>query len=298
MDEINSNAMRPTAKHGALEMALCAVLWSISGVFIKQIPWNPMVIAGFRALLAAGVLFIYMKVKKFPFIVSYRVFVIGSFLCMNNFLIMAANKLTTAANAIVLQYTAPVFLLIYEAFINRQPIRKGDVIAVTVTLSGIILFFFDQLAPGAMLGNILAVLAGVAFAGMMASTGGVTNHTRMSGLVAGQLATAVIGIPFIFFFGAPLTFPAVGSILVLGIFQVGIPYILYNLATQTCSPIACSLLAALEPILNPVWVFLFVGEIPGKTALWGGVLVVLSISCWSIWDYRLQKKRSCQEMFA
>ena len=173
---------------------------------------------------------------------------------------------------------------------RHKRFRKGDYLAVLLTMAGVTLFFMDQLAGGALVGNILGICAGAFFAGTMFSVEGITENERLSGLAQGHLLTAVIGIPFMFLYPTPFHLTAVSSILILGIFQLGIPYILYGLAASHCTPLMLTLLAAIEPVLNPVWVYLFVGEAPGKTALFGGVLVILSITLWCIWDTRQHKK--------
>ena len=156
-----------------------------------------------------------------------------------------ANKLTTAANAIVLQFTCPVFLVLLEAFLFHQKIRKRDMSVVLIVLFGIALFFFDQLSPSGIAGNFVAIAAGMFMAGMF--------------LTIGNLAPSE-----------------------LGVFQLGIPYVLYAIASKDCPPLACSLLSAFEPLLNPVWVMIFDGEKPGLFALIGGLIVIISITVWVI----------------
>ena len=282
--------MVATQRKSILQMTLCAVMWSIAGVFIKQIPWNAMVIAGIRSLIAALIFFGYIKISHHRLIfnrntVRLAVTVPATCICF-----MLANKLTTAANAIVLQYTAPVFLITYEFLFHKQRFRGGDYWAVALTMAGVTLFFFDQLAGGAVAGNLLAILAGAFFAGTMFNIATMDEDARINGLMQGHLLTALIGLPFLLVYDTPLSFVAVSSVLILGVFQLGIPYILYGLAAGGCSALALTLLAALEPILNPLWVFLFIGERPGRTALFGGLLVLVSVTLWCIWDARQKTK--------
>lgn len=273
-----------------IQMALCAVMWSIAGVFIKMIPWNGMVIAGIRSLICSLVFVVYMLATRRRFVISAATLRLAIMVPATSLCFMMANKLTTAANAIVLQYIAPVFLIAYESFFHKKRFRGGDYIAVLFTMAGVTLFFLDQLKDGALLGNVLAILAGAFFAGTMFTIAGTDENGRLSGLLQGHLLTALIGLPFVFVFGAQLTATAVTSVLILGVFQLGIPYILYGLAASGCSPLALTLLAALEPILNPLWVFLFIGEAPGRTALFGGLLVIVSVTLWCVWDARLKSK--------
>ncbi len=269
-----------------IQMALCAMLWSIAGVFIKLIPWNGMVIAGVRSLICAAVFIVYMAVTRRRFVFNAATLRLAVTVPATCLCFMMANKLTTAANAIVLQYIAPVFLIAYESVFHHKRFRKGDYIAVLCTMAGVALFFLDQLKGGALLGNVLAILAGAFFAGTMFTVAGTDENGRLSGLLQGHALTALIGLPFLFVYGAQPSATATVAILVLGVFQLGIPYILYGLAASGCTPLALTLLAALEPILNPLWVFLFIGEAPGRTALLGGLLVIASVTLWCIWDVR------------
>nr|WP_319488024.1 DMT family transporter [uncultured Caproiciproducens sp.] len=267
-------------------MAACAGLWSIAGIFIKLIPWNPLVIAGLRSLIAAAVVFVFMRVTGRRIILNSSSFQSGIFIAATFFAFVSANKMTTAANAIVLQFTSPVFILIISALVFHQHFHKADLIAVAVTLFGISLFFFDKLGTGKMIGNCIAILAGLFMAGMYVTTGRTDDDSRMSGILFGHLFTAIVGVPLIFVFPTPVSSTAVMSILALGIIQLGIPYILYGLAVKNCPPLACSLVGAIEPLLNPVWVFLFNGERPGQFALVGGMIVIAAVTGWCIWRDR------------
>lgn len=115
---------------------------------------------------------------------------------------------------------------------------------------------------------------------MYLCTGTIKEEDRMSGMLTGHLIAAVIGIPFMLFTENSYTGISVLGILILGIVQLGIPYILYVLSTKSCPPLACSLLGAIEPLLNPVWVALFDGEMPGMLALVGGILVITTVTLW------------------
>ncbi|MDF3000372.1 MAG: family transporter [Bacillota bacterium] len=265
-------------------MVTCAILWSTAGILIKFLPWNPMVIAGTRSLISAGIYIIYMRYEGIRFVLN-RSSVFGGIALSGTFLFfIAANKMTTSANAIVLQYSAPIFILMISALLFHQKFRKGDILTVGVTSVGISLFFLDQLSGGYLLGNLMGIAAGISFAFMFVITGRADGNERGSGILLGHLFTAIIGIPFVFLYETSFTMANLAVILAMGIFQLGIPYILYGLAVRKCSPLACSLISAIEPLLNPVWVFLFDGEAPGFFALVGGAVVIGAIVCWSIWS--------------
>lgn len=263
-------------------MVICSTLWSIAGIFIKLIPWNALVIAGWRSLISAGCVVVYMRAARLRVRVNRTSLVCGVFLALTFLAFVSANKLTTAANAIVLQFTAPVFILILSALVFRQQFARADVAAVLLTMCGIALFFLDQLSPGNLLGNFVAIGAGLSMAVMYIATGRADEESRMSGILIGHLFTAAAGVPCMLLFDTPISASAVLSIFALGVVQLGIPYVLYGIAVKNCPPLVCSLIGALEPLLNPVWVFLFTGERPGLFALIGGAVVIVTITAWCI----------------
>ncbi len=271
-------------RRAMLFMAICALLWSTGGIFIKLISWSPLMIAGVRSLISAGVLGSYMAYTKTPIKVCRYSIGAGIGLCGCCTLFVTANKLTTAANAIVLQYSAPVFILIISAVMFKQKLKKKEILAVAGTMFGIVLFFFDQLAPGNILGNVLAILAGIFLAVMfvMVGQGGNDDSIRMSGILFAHLLTALIGIPIGIVGTSGFTGMEVFYIIILGIFQLGIPYVLYAIASKDCPPLACSLIGMLEPLLNPVWVFIFAGEMPGIFAFVGAVIIIGVVTWWCI----------------
>ncbi|HBR07375.1 MAG TPA: EamA family transporter [Clostridiales bacterium] len=264
------------------QMLICATLWSMAGIFIKLIPWNPFVISGFRSLIAALIMGIYMFSAKMPVMLTKKSIFTGVALFLTFTCFVAANKLTTAANAIVLQFTAPVFIMVFSAVFLGRKFSGADVAAVVLTMAGISLFFFDQLGPGHLLGNMLGLAAGVMMACMYIGVGSGQGPERTTGILIAHLLAFASGIPFIVATGPEFSFQPVMYIIILGVFQLGIPYILLSRAAEHCPPLACSLLGALEPLLNPLWVFLFDGETPGTLALVGGVVVITTITLWCV----------------
>ena len=264
-------------------MLLCAALWSIAGIFIKLIPWNSIVIAGIRSLIAGAVMFVYMRYKRIGFTADRRSMLGGLALCCTLTCFVAANKLTTAANSIVLQFTAPMFIVVFSVLFLKKKFSRSDIFAVVLTMLGISLFFFDQLTPGHLLGNCVAIVAGLAFAGYYMSLEGASESERMSAILMAHGLTFCVSIPFIALEPPELGAAPVICIFILGVVQLGIPYVLLGRASGSCPPLACSLLGAVEPLLNPVWVFIFDGEAPGMWALIGGVVVVVTITVWCVY---------------
>ena len=206
-----------------------------------------------------------------------------------------ANKLTTAANAIVLQFTAPAFILIYSGLFFRQKIRRADLAVVLIVLGGIPLVRLDQLGPSTIAGNFVAIAAGMFMAGMYMTVGNVELHERFSAIVIGQAVAFLVGLPAVITTGPVMTPVTVGTILALGVLQLGISYLLYVLASRTCPALACCLLGAVEPLLNPVWVLIFNGERPGVFALAGGIIVIIAITVWCVWDGKQKEVQLCAD---
>lgn len=265
-----------------MEMLLCATLWSIAGIFMKLIPWNGFAIAGMRSLIAGLTFIVYMRWKGLRFIVNKRTVISGIITGCVYTCFTCANKLTTAANAIVLQFTSPIFIVVLSALIFKTKIKRADLYAVLFTLGGIALFFFDQLKPGYVFGNFVAILSGLLMAGMFMTVGTIEGEAKFSAVLIGQIFTFLLGLPFFIATKPVFTMPALVSILILGVFQLGISYILYVKSSEHCPPLACCLLGAVEPMLNPVWVFLFDGEHPGLFALIGCVIVIVTVTVWCI----------------
>ena len=265
-----------------IEMLVCATLWSIAGILIKVIPWTGFSVAAMRGLIAGITIAVYMALKKYRFILNKKTLITGILSAMVYTCFVCSNKMTTAANAIVLQFTSPVFIVIFTTLIYKTGIRRADLLVVLFTLAGITLTFLDKLESGYILGNFVAVGAGMFMAGMFVSVGNCEGEERFSGILLGQFFTFLIGLPSVIISKPEFTPAATAAILALGVFQLGISYILYIKSSKYCPPLACCLLGAVEPLLNPVWVMIFDGETPGLLALVGGIIVIASVTVWCI----------------
>lgn len=271
-------------RNSMLLMALCAIMWSLGGIFIKLISWNPLLICGVRSVIAASILGGYMFVTRTPVNFNKYSFGAGIGLSTSCIFFVFANKLTTAANAIVLQYTAPIFILLMSAFLFKQKLHKKEVVVVGITMCGIVLFFLDQLSPGNILGNIFGICAGVFLALMfvMVGQGGKDDSIRMSGILFAHCMASIVGVPIGLMTTTSTTGMEILYVVILGVFQLGIPYVLYTVASRNCPPLACSLIGMLEPLFNPVWVAIFVGEMPGTFALIGAAIIIAVVTWWCI----------------
>lgn len=277
----------------AFFVLMASLLFSIGGLCMKLIPWSALAINGARNLMGATVIGIFLLITQHRLRLN-RPVLIGALSVMGvTTLFTIANKLTTAANAIVLQFTAPVFVILLMLILFHVRPTKLDVATCILVLLGVILFFVDSLRAGNMTGNAAALLSGVCYAGvfmMNASEG----SDPLSSTFLGQLACGVIFTPFCI--GQPPLEPvALGSLLALGILQVGAAYILLSLGIQHISPVMASLITGLEPVLNPLWVALFCREIISPLALAGAVLVVGAIIGYNVIKARRPAAEQDQE---
>lgn len=283
-------------RRAMLQMLCCAILWSLSGVFIKLIPWNPMAIMGTRCVFTVLVLYGYMRISRIRLLFNKKTVLLGICIVLIYSCYMPAVKRTTAANAILLQYTAPVYVLLYAAIFHKQRIKRSDLVAVLCVMAGMALFFLDGLGGGMLSGNVLALLSGIFLGGMFFIVADMTEQERYTGLLLGQMLAVVIGLPFFFITSPPVTAPILLYIIGLGVLQLGLPYILYIKAARYCPPLTCSLLSVIEPLLNPVWVLVAVGERPSVFALAGGAVVLSVITVWCVWgEKQNQKQQQAQD---
>lgn len=261
-----------------LFLVLASILWSTGGILIKAVDWNPIAIAGSRSLISSIVVLLYLRKPRFTWskaqlggALSYTATVI---------LFVAANKLTTAANAILLQFTAPIFVAILGAWLLKEKIKWYDYIAILTVFGGMLLVFIDDVGGGSMLGNILAVVSGFFLACVTISLRYQKDGSPVETTLIGNWLTFIVAIPFIA--GGLPDIKSIIAIILLGVFQLGIAYILYALASKHLSAIEAILLTVIEPLLNPLWVFLFAGEKPSIYAVLGGILVIVSVTIRSI----------------
>jgi drug/metabolite transporter (DMT)-like permease len=263
----------PSTKY-ILVMVLTSILWSTGGILIKLVNVGPLAVSGLRSLIAAAIIYLYLRKPKFTW-KKYQVLGAVSYACMA-VTFVAATRLTTSANAVLLQYTAPIFVAILGGFILREKAVIKDWITIAITLSGVVLFFMDSFDGGGLLGNILAIVSGFCFALFIVCSRQQKEGSPMETILLGNIFTAVACLPFVFTTSYDVT--SVLGIVSLGVVQFGIPYMLYGIAIKYVRALDAVMIAVIEPILNPVWVILFLGEIPGYWSLLGGVIVLAAVT--------------------
>lgn len=269
-----------------LLLLAAAVLWSSAGAVIKLSHLDAWQLAGGRALVAA--LFLAAVVPSSRRRPTVALLSVGLAYAFTTVLFVLANKLTTAANAIFLQDTAPLWVLLLSPLVLGERPSRGELLSVPVFGLGLGLFFLDQLSPGQLAGNLVALAAGVAFA---ASILGLRRlgAEGPAALVWGNLIAAAFTLPL--WPLGPAAGPAdLGAIAFLGVFQLGLAYLCFTLGLRGTPAVEASLLVLLEPVLNPVWTFLFAGERPGPWALAGGTVILLATAWRTLQPWLLERR--------
>jgi drug/metabolite transporter (DMT)-like permease len=251
-----------------------AILWSSAGLLIKMISWNPIAIAGMRSAIATLVLFVFLRRPH----LTWSAAQIGGAVAFaaTVILFVLANKLTTAANAILLQYTSPIFVALLGAWFLGERATRLDWTTIFVVIGGMTLFFLDDLTTGGLWGNVCAIASGGTFACFVLFMRKQKNDSPLESVFLGNILTVLIGFPFMFE-AMPSASSWVGLVL-SGVLQLGLSHVLYATAIKHVTALEAILIAVVEPILNPVWVLLVVGEAPGPWALLGGFVVLVSVT--------------------
>ena len=251
-----------------------ALCWSLGGVLIKGVDWNPMAIAGARSLIAA--VFIWFAFPSIKLTWSFYQLAGAGVYAANMVTFVVANKMTTAANAVLLQYTAPAWVAFFSAWFLRERIRRSDWVTIALVTGGIVLFFMDELSFSGFWGNISAVASGFAFAWVFLLFRRQKEETPYGSLFLGNVLAGIICLPFMFQSSPGGT--GIIGLLFLGTVQLGIAYSLYSVASRHITAIDAALILLLEPLLNPVWAYLALGEVPGKWAMVGGAIILGAIT--------------------
>jgi len=265
----------PEHQKGMIAIIIAAILWSTGGIFIKLTSLTPMQISFFRCAFAALIFLVVfnkelLKANIFTFINAglYAAVLI---------LYVIATKTTTAANAVFLQYTAPIYVLIFEPMINKTKYEKINIITIIICILGMTLFFTDKLSSGSIYGNIFALLSGVAFAAFLLGMRKNKKEHQFVSIFYGNIIVVLITLYSIFQIES-LSFSNFIMVSYLGIFQVGIAYIVFAYGLKRVLAVEASLISMIEPVLNPVWVLIGYGELPSVTAIFGGVIILLTVS--------------------
>jgi len=263
-------------RRGALQVAAAAILWSTGGLAIKEVDLPPLQIVFHRAWIAAIVLLLLLRPKRIRPTLTLAASVVVYAGMVITFVV--ATKWTTAANAIFLQDSGIVWVLLFSPLIARDAIRGRDVAAASACLAGMTLFFVGRLSPHGMAGNAIALLSGAFYAAtvllLRRQRGDASKWTAILGNALGALCAAL-------FVPRPFAVP-IGEFAILaflGIFQIGCAYAFFVKGLEAITAAEASIVSLLEPVLNPIWVFIGIGEKPTTWAI-AGAAVVLGAIVW------------------
>lgn len=277
---------------GMLLMLICPTIWSLSGLIAKALPWPGLCIAGFRGILSALTIYVYMRVCKFERVYTWRTLATGLTITGTLLSYFASLKLIPAANAVALQYTEPVFLLILSAVFLKQRYKKADLAVVLITLLGVAVLFADG-GVRDLRGSLLALLSGLFYGMTYFMLSGRATNERLSSMMIGN-ALAVFGIFTAKLSALEISAPIVLIILFSGLFQIAVPQIFMTKAMKLTTTLACSLIATLEMVLNPVWVYLFNGEKPSLRAAFGCIIIMAAVLIWCVYTARTEHEQNAE----
>jgi drug/metabolite transporter (DMT)-like permease len=276
-----------------------ALLWSTGGLFIKWTTLSGLELSCWRSFFALFTVAFFTRHEGFRL---NGVTAIASLLyAVLLILFVLATKTTTAANAIFLQYTAPVYLLILEPLIYKEKFRSRDLITVLVCLGGMALFFVGQLRPQDVTGNMLALASGVCFAlyFLLLRHPRAREVNRASSVIYGNALAVLITLPWGLVTLPTITGHDLIGVAYLGVVQLGIAYTLFTTAmARGVRSLDAGIVCYVEPVLNPVWVFLVLGERPSSWALLGGTIIVAAVICHMLLDARGKRRANAPPLEA
>lgn len=276
--------------HGTFCVFLAAVLYSTGGLCMKLIPWSGIALNGGRSMIALAVYAIFLLATHHKPRMNRWVFLGAVAVCGTNVLFAMANKMTTAANAIVLQYTAPIFVIFLSVLFLRKRPGKIDITACAVVFLGVVCFFVESLGGGRLFGDSLALLSGLSYA-MVFLLEDLPDGDPMASVFWGAVFSTIISIPFMHDL-PPLGTTGTISMIILGVFQMGLAFICLTTGLKTTPAVTASLVSGIEPVLNPLLVAVFYGEYMGYLSLIGAAIVIIGVLGYNVLLARKKKNIS------
>lgn len=283
----------PTHRKGLIYISFTAFLWSTSGFFIKYLTVNAFQISFYRSLIAAITVFVICRLRKqklkfeFDKVSNFAaVFYAGILI-----LFVIATKMTTAANAIFLQFTAPIYLVALEPVILKTKFEPKNIITILICIGGMILFFFGKLEMGDIYGNVIAIGSGICFAmfSLLLKYKKVKHKSEntLNNIIMGNVLVAIIAF-FIVFPDFTLDLKQALILTYMGAIQIGVSYIIFNEGIKYVSATESMIIATLEAMFNPIWVFIGIGEVPSVYSIIGGIIIFGAI----IWRNFSRKEKA------
>jgi drug/metabolite transporter (DMT)-like permease len=276
-------------RKGLLLSFLASVLFSLGGLLIKVIPWQALTINAWRCGISVCMLLLFAKVTHHKLKLTPGVWAGAAAMCLTVSSYALANKLTTAANAILIQFTNPVFVILFLWLFFHEKPKKLDIITCVVVFGGIACFFLDGLSAGNLLGNAVALFSGLCYAWVFLLNK-IPGGDPLYSTILGHAMCVLIGLP-----SAVRETEYSGQIILcailMGVFQLGLAYVCFTTGIRTAPPVSASLVSGIEPILNPVLVAIVLGEPLSGLALLGGGIVFISIMIYNILTVRTENTK-------
>ena len=271
---------------GLFYVLLGAIAFSLGGLFVKLIPWAPVSTNAGRCIFSSLIIFLYIRFSGRRIIINRTVVLGAVFVASMVLCYVASMKMTSAANAIVLEYTAPVLIVLFEAVLFHKKPEKLDLTVCFIVFFGIVLVVSGASASSSLLGDGIALLSGVFYA-LTIMLNDFEGGDSLSSVLLGHMMTVIIGLPFILK-ETDFSMNTLLLVAALGIFQAGAGYTLLTVGLRHCDALSGSLVASIEPVLNPILVAVFYGEYVSWRAIIGAVIVISTICIYNV--IRMKKK--------
>ena len=280
-------------RKGLVFVSIAAVLFSLGGLGVKMIPWKGLSIASFRSLLAVIVLLLFARTIHHPLKLTRGVVFGAAAVCCNSVFFTLATKLTTAANAILLEFTSPIFVILFLWLVFHEKPKRLDLIACVFVFTGIGFFVLDGLGQGNLLGNILAIFAGMGYAWVFLMNR-LPGGDALFSTILGQCFSVVLGLPSLVR-ETDLSPPTMFWAVTMGVFQLGLAYVFLTTGLRSAPPVPASLVAGIEPVLNPILVALVVGETLSGWSILGGIIVFVTVMVYNVVMARKDRQQNAIE---
>ncbi len=276
-------------RRGTIYLLIMSLFFSIGGLCIKLVPWSALATNGVRCAIAAVIIYIYTRIVGHKIIINRTVIVNALAITVMSAAYASAVKLTTAGAAIVIQFTAPIWTILFGLLIYRKRPRRIDILASVAVLAGIVVCFYDGFEERRTAGNLLALVSGIAYSGVFLSNASEDSDS-FSSFLLGQALGAILAFPFV----VRSDFSALGvqgmlALIAMGVFQLGLGYIFLAKGLQLVPPVTACLITGIEPVLNPLWVALFYDEKLSGLFIIGAAIVLISVTLYEITDARQDK---------
>lgn len=279
------------SRNSSLLVLLSAIFFATGGLFYKVASWNSLAICTFRSLLALVLIIGFLIVTKHKFVINKTVIFAAIGNASTSVLYSMANKMTTAGNTIVLQFTMPIYVIVLSSIINRTKPNKLEATTCFFVLLGIVLFFVDSLTAGNMLGNILALVSGVTYA-LFFIFNSKEDADPLSTLAISLFLSAMVGMSeFVKTDFVNTNTTTWLAVIGLGVIQQALGHGCLAIGIKGTSAVTASLLSGLEPVLNPILVAIFYKELLTPLSLIGAIIVLASIITYNVIDSK-QKEAS------